>query len=135
MIPEILGGGKTLMLGNVVADPVPERRQLSVRLAIAMSLLALLILLLVVAEASARRDGRRRPRDVPPPPVAGVASVVVVALLWVPLIIVALNAINKDELLVGWEARRSSGSPRRFHDHRGPGGLCDSRSSWARSRP
>ena len=32
VIPEILGGGKTLMIGNILAEPVPEHRQLPVRL-------------------------------------------------------------------------------------------------------
>jgi ABC-type spermidine/putrescine transport system permease subunit II len=49
-------------------------------------------------------------------PVAGVASVVVVALLWVPLVIVALNAINKDELLVGWGGATLKWFSQAFHD-------------------
>jgi ABC-type spermidine/putrescine transport system permease subunit II len=35
-------------------------------------------------------------------PVAAVLSVLVVLLLWIPLVIVAINALNKNELLVGW---------------------------------
>jgi len=48
VIPEILGGGKTLMLGNVVADQFLNVGNYPFGSAIAMSLLALLILLLVV---------------------------------------------------------------------------------------
>ena len=49
-------------------------------------------------------------------PFAGVASVVVIALLWVPLLIVALNAINKDELLVGWGGATLKWFSQGFHD-------------------
>jgi ABC-type spermidine/putrescine transport system permease subunit II len=49
-------------------------------------------------------------------PVAGVASVIVIALLWVPLIIVSLNAINKDTLLVGWGGATLRWFSQAFHD-------------------
>lgn len=48
VIPEILGGGKTLMLGNVVADQFLNVGNYPFGSAIAVSLLGLLILLLIV---------------------------------------------------------------------------------------
>ncbi len=47
VIPEILGGGKTLMLGNIVADQFLNVGNYPFGSAIAMSLLALLMLLLL----------------------------------------------------------------------------------------
>jgi spermidine/putrescine transport system permease protein len=48
VIPEILGGGKTLMLGNIVADQFLNVGNYPFGSAIAMSLLGLLILLLLL---------------------------------------------------------------------------------------
>jgi ABC-type spermidine/putrescine transport system permease subunit II len=45
-------------------------------------------------------------------PVAALMSALVVVLLWTPLVIVAINAVNKNELLVGW----SGGTLRWFRD-------------------
>ena len=36
-------------------------------------------------------------------PIACGASAIVIALLWVPLVIVCANALNRDELLVSWQ--------------------------------
>jgi spermidine/putrescine transport system permease protein len=51
VIPEILGGGKTLMLGNVVADQFLNVGNYPFGSSIAMSLLALLIVLLLVGRS------------------------------------------------------------------------------------
>jgi spermidine/putrescine transport system permease protein len=51
VIPEILGGGKTLMLGNVVADQFLNVGNYPFGSAIAMSLLGLLIVLLLLGRA------------------------------------------------------------------------------------
>jgi spermidine/putrescine transport system permease protein len=48
VIPEILGGGKTLMLGNIVADQFLNVGNYPFGSAIAMSLLGLLVLLMVL---------------------------------------------------------------------------------------
>lgn len=45
-------------------------------------------------------------------PFAAAVSVIVIALLWMPLTIVAINAVNRNELLVGW----SGGTLRWFRD-------------------
>jgi spermidine/putrescine transport system permease protein len=51
VIPEILGGGKTLMLGNVVADQFLNVGNYPFGSAIAMSLLGLLVVLLLLGRA------------------------------------------------------------------------------------
>ena len=60
VIPEILGGGKTLMLGNIVADQFLNVGNYPFGSAIAMSLLALLIVLMLVGG----RFGFRSPGEV-----------------------------------------------------------------------
>jgi ABC-type spermidine/putrescine transport system permease subunit I len=60
VIPEILGGGKTLMLGNIVADQFLNVGNYPFGSAIAMSLLALLIVLMLLGG----RFGFRSPGEV-----------------------------------------------------------------------
>jgi ABC-type spermidine/putrescine transport system permease subunit II len=49
-------------------------------------------------------------------PFAATVSGLVVLLLWVPLVIVAINAINKNELLVGWSGATTQWFDDAFHD-------------------
>jgi len=56
VIPEILGGGKTLMLGNIVADQFLNVGNYPFGSAIAMALLGVLAIALVAA-GRARRSG------------------------------------------------------------------------------
>ena len=58
VIPEILGGGKTLMLGNIVADQFLNVGNYPFGSAIAMSLLGVLLLFLYVGSSLRRKDVR-----------------------------------------------------------------------------
>jgi spermidine/putrescine transport system permease protein len=49
-------------------------------------------------------------------PVAAALSLLVIALLWTPLAIVAVNSINRNELLVGWGGATFSWFRAAFHD-------------------
>ncbi len=56
VIPEILGGGKTLMLGNVVADQFLNVGNYPFGSAIAVSLLFVLLVLLLAARGTRRME-------------------------------------------------------------------------------
>jgi len=56
VIPEILGGGKTLMLGNVIADQFLNVGDYPFGSAIAVSLLLVLTLLLLVGRGTQRME-------------------------------------------------------------------------------
>jgi spermidine/putrescine transport system permease protein len=56
VIPEILGGGKTLMLGNVLANQFLDVGNYAFGSAVAMSLTAIMILVLVLFRSSRREE-------------------------------------------------------------------------------
>ncbi len=101
VIPSILGGGKTLMYGNVVADQFFEIGNYPFGAALAMSMMALVTLFLVVARIGPRARGgrhlmRRRLSAV------SVFSGLVFVFLYLPIVVVILNSVNSDKFLVSW---------------------------------
>ena len=58
VIPSILGGGKTLMYGNVVADQFLEIGDYPFGAALAMTLMAVVTLFLVIARSRSARRSR-----------------------------------------------------------------------------
>lgn len=108
IVPQILGGGKTLLLGNLIASQFgssfnwPLGAALAVVGLLAVAAVAALVSLL---RRSATMDGQTSGRTGSMRRIgigAGALLAGYLGFLYVPLVIVAVNAFNADPTLAGW---------------------------------
>ena len=114
VIPQILGGGKTLMIGNVVADQFLSIGDYPFGAALAIVLTAIVMIALVLLRRGERRAGVGMRRRVPKPRVLFTALVFVC--LYAPILLVIVFSLNKDAQLLHWEGFTLEWYRQAFHD-------------------
>ena len=101
VIPEILGGGKTLMAGNILADQFLETGNYPFGSALAVTVMVVLMAAAVPACGAPSRR-RRRAVSIRRHPFAAPLSLLILLFMWLPLIVVAVNSFNTETLMAGW---------------------------------
>ena len=100
VIPEILGGGKTLMAGNILADQFLQTGNYPFGSALAVSVMVVLMLLLFLLRRAQPASGG--PVSIRRHPFAASLSLLILVFLWLPLIVVAVNSFNTETLMASW---------------------------------
>ena len=100
VIPEILGGGKTLMMGNILANQFQNTGNYPFGSALAVTLMGDPDdpALRAPSQAAARGGHVSIRRH----PVSALLALLVLLFLWLPLLAVVINSFNKDTLMAGW---------------------------------
>ena len=115
VIPEILGGGKTLMLGNILANQFQTTGNYPFGSALAVTLDgSALDPALRPSPAAAVAGGRVSIRR---HPVSAALAAFVLAFLWLPLVAVIVNSFNRDTLMAGWGGATSHWYRLAANDH------------------
>ncbi len=108
VVPQILGGGKTLLLGNAIATQFGSSFNWPLGSALAvvgLVLVSLIALAVSMARKTAAMDDRASKGQGERPGLgigSGLLMALFLAFLYLPIVIVAINAFNADETLAGW---------------------------------
>ncbi|SDG25871.1 ABC transporter permease subunit [Pseudonocardia oroxyli] len=108
-VPAIVGGGRTLMFGNIIADQFQGTGDYSLGAALSTSLTAIVLLCVVLLRGRTQnvtfqgglvRGGRGG--AVRRSPFLAAWTALVIAFLFLPILTVFANAFNRDDTLAGW---------------------------------